>query len=119
MSGVKRFEDIMEAVCDLCRWPFEYEDADFELMLDEKCGNCPAEKVLRENMPQWISVKERLPETEDHVLCCTVTKAGKRNVVRGYYCLDTQVWASGMNANVTHWMPMPWMPMPEAPEVEV
>ena len=44
----KQIENIMEAVCDLCRWPFEYEDEDYERMLDEKCGNCPAEKALRE-----------------------------------------------------------------------
>lgn len=58
----------------------------------------------------WISVEERLPETDDHVLCCTRTKKGTTNVVIGYY-MDGD-WRCGMNSNVTH-----WMPLPETPEV--
>ena len=55
---------------------------------------------------EWISVKDRLPETEDHVLCCTQSKKGDQNIVRGYYRQDG-IWVSGMNSNVTHWMPLP------------
>lgn len=60
----------------------------------------------------WISVKDRLPETEDHVLCCTQSKKGGQNIVRGYYRRDG-LWVSGMNSNVTH-----WMPLPDPPELE-
>ena len=67
----------------------------------------------------WISAEERLPETDDHVLCCTRTKKGTANVVVGYY-MDG-LWRCGMNSNVTHWMPLPEPPeeriatAPEAP----
>lgn len=61
------------------------------------------------NVPcKWIGVKDRLPDTEDHVLCCTQTKAGRQNVVIGYY-MDG-AWRCGMNSNVTHWMPLPTPP---------
>ena len=53
---------------------------------------------------EWIPVSERLPETEDHVLCCTETKDGRKNVVIGYY-MDG--WRCGMNSNVIAWMHLP------------
>ena len=56
----------------------------------------------------WVSVEKALPETTDHVLCCTRTKAGRKNVVIGYY-MDG-MWRCGMNSNVTHWMPLPEPP---------
>ena len=56
----------------------------------------------------WISVEERLPETDEHVLCCTRTKKGTANVVIGYW-MDG-MWRCGMNSNVTHWMPLPEVP---------
>ena len=58
---------------------------------------------------RWISVSDRLPENDDHVLCCTETKAGRRNVVIGYW-MDG-AWRCGMNSNV-----IAWMPLPEPPE---
>lgn len=42
----ERVEKIMEAVCDLCHWPYVYRDE--QIMQDEKCVCCPAEKALRE-----------------------------------------------------------------------
>lgn len=55
----------------------------------------------------WIPVAERLPETEDKVMCCTITKKGTRNIVIGYYMQDSGLWACGMNSNVIAWMPLP------------
>lgn len=46
MSGEEK-ERILEAVCDICHWPYVYRDD--EVMHDEKCDNCPAEKALRED----------------------------------------------------------------------
>ena len=42
-------EKIMEAVCDLCRWPYVYRAAgvDEETMYAEKCENCPAGAAVR------------------------------------------------------------------------
>lgn len=53
----------------------------------------------------WISVKDRLPENDDKVLCCTRTAKGIQNIIIGYYMGG--MWRCGMNNNVTHWMPLP------------
>lgn len=63
------------------------------------------------DFPGWVSVKERVPDTDDRVLCCTVTKKGTRNIVIGYY-MDG-AWRCGMNSNVTHWMLLPEAPCTE------
>ena len=60
---------------------------------------------------RWISVKDILPENDNHVLCCTETKKGAKNVIIGYY-MDG-AWRCGMNSNVTHWMPLPEPPKGE------
>lgn len=54
---------------------------------------------------EWIPVSERLPETEDKVMCCTETKKGNKNIVIGYY-MDG-AWRCGMNSNAIAWMPLP------------
>lgn len=53
----------------------------------------------------WIPVEERLPDTEERVMCCTETKKGNKNITIGYY-MDG-AWRCGMNSNVTAWMPLP------------
>jgi hypothetical protein len=42
----EKFEAIMEAVCDMCHWPYACCDGE----LDERCLNCPAERKIRELM---------------------------------------------------------------------
>lgn len=37
-------EKIMTAVCDVCHWPYVYEDE--ETMKEEKCDCCPVEAVM-------------------------------------------------------------------------
>lgn len=64
--------------------------------------------VAKPMVEHWISSEDRVPETEEYVLCCTRTKAGQKSVVRGYYA-DGR-WCCGMNSNVTHWMPLPEVP---------
>lgn len=64
----------------------------------------------------WTPVTERLPDHENHVLCCTATTKGRKNIVIGYYCHDLARWASGMNSNVIAWMPLP-EPYEEAADV--
>ena len=57
---------------------------------------------------QWISVKDRLPETEEEVLVLTVSKTGNVNVDKGYL-LNGRFVHRG-SAVVTHWMPLPEPP---------
>ena len=40
----ERIEKAMEAVCDLCHWPYVYRDS--EVMYAEKCGHCPMRELL-------------------------------------------------------------------------
>ena len=38
-------EIIMEAVCELCHWPYVLID---QAQLDAMCDNCPVERILEE-----------------------------------------------------------------------
>lgn len=40
----KTIETVMEAVCELCHWPF-VEDQEG---LEERCAACPVERCLKE-----------------------------------------------------------------------
>lgn len=78
---------------------------------------------LRAQLPRWIPVTERLPETaDDIVLVCVSGKPTKCITLYGAlelacYCPHCgwilERWPDWENANVTH-----WMPLPEPPEVE-
>ena len=57
---------------------------------------------------EWIRSSERVPDTDDYVLCVTQTQQGRQNIIKGYY--HSGRWCCGMNSNVTHWMPMPELP---------
>jgi uncharacterized protein DUF551 len=58
-------------------------------------------------MTEWISVKDRLPDTDHYVLCyqdkaaCSI-KVGFRSTV-------SRVWFPNLD-KVTHWMPLPEFP---------
>lgn len=74
------------------------------------CSTCieaidMAIKALQEPERKWIPVSERLPETEDKVMCCTETKKGDKNIIIGYYMEGS--WRCGMNSNVVAWQPLP------------
>lgn len=81
-------------------------------------------------MGEWISVEDRLPETEpntDGVVCAVVCSLG--NVYRARYMhdvdigVDTKYWSEftvghngvehehyEINAKIAHWMPLPEPP---------
>ena len=40
----KDFETVMEAVCDICHWPFVEKS---EEALNVHCEDCPVEKILK------------------------------------------------------------------------
>ena len=56
----------------------------------------------------WTMVTEKLPKAGEYVLCCTETKAGQKNIIRGYWA--DGMWRCGMNNNVIAWMPLPDLP---------
>ena len=72
--------------------------------------------ALREQTPQWISVKDRLPEDEDDVLVYGVSPRGrKKTAIMNYLAFedDRPRWAlDGI------WTVLYWMPLPEAPKEE-
>ena len=67
---------------------------------------------LEEQVPKWISVEERLPESEVPVLL--LYKSGYR--VIGYWYDDFAEWDDMSDAQISH--PDFWMPLPEPPETE-
>jgi len=78
--------------------------------------------------PQWISVKDRLPEEDVAVLVYGQVLNDPPDVigVRRRYNGDQDwkhTWESEdgfiyQEDSVTHWMPLPWMPLPAAPKDE-
>lgn len=70
---------------------------------------------LREKVPQWISVEDRLPEAwinEDDVLVNYMIYSPDFGVDIGSYHAQAKRWVCmGLPCPVTH-----WMPLPEAPE---
>ncbi|HCQ9667066.1 TPA: DUF551 domain-containing protein [Acinetobacter baumannii] len=85
-------------------------------------------------VPEWISVEDKLPETEpntDGVVCAVVCSLG--NVYRARYMhdvdigVDTKYWSEfavnyngreyehyEINAKISHWMPLPDAPQEPA-----
>lgn len=72
--------------------------------------------VLREKVPQWISVEDRLPEAwkneEDNTLINYMIYSPYFGVDIGNYHKEAGTWlCMALPCTVTH-----WMPLPEAPE---
>ena len=76
----------------------------------DRFGICVKKEAL-EALPavqpetHWVPCSEKLPETDDKVICQTVTKKGVVGMVIGYY-FDNR-WCCGMNSNVIAWQPLP------------
>lgn len=74
--------------------------------------------ALREKVPQWISVEDRLPEAwkneEDNTLINYMIYSPYFGVDIGNYHKEAGTWlCMALPCTVTH-----WMPLPEAPEEE-
>lgn len=86
-------------------------------------------------VPQWISVKDRLPETNGKYLCANYSKTFNRYFIEvlsfaknlhkvdefdfkeekgksGFYMYDSE-WGYSHFRSVTHWMPLPEPPKAE------
>lgn len=47
-------EKIMEAVCDVCHWPYQYRNEDAEVLYAEKCVICKASKRVKEVLEEVL-----------------------------------------------------------------
>ncbi|WP_191112829.1 DUF551 domain-containing protein [Acinetobacter lwoffii] len=97
-------------------------------------GTVDTEAAKAQAVPEWISVEDKLPETEpntDGVVCAVVCSLG--NVYRARYMhdvdigVDTKYWSEfavnyngreyehyEINAKISHWMPLPDAPQEPA-----
>ena len=70
--------------------------------------------ALREKVPQWISVEDRLPEAwkdEDGVLVNYMIYTPEFGADIGNYHAKEKRWiCMGIPCTVTHWMPLPGEP---------
>ena len=86
------------------------------------CGRCTGDE-MREAVKmacatleatEWISVKDRLPETGKRVLTYADNGAMFAAHLDGYWYIDTgEMYYSTPLANITHWMPLPEPPKEE------
>ena len=72
--------------------------------------------ALREQVPQWISVEDRLPEWGQRVIATNGVFVGEafRRIMDIWLRYDDGAARACIGDEVTHWMPLP--PAPGAPE---
>ena len=58
----------------------------------------------------WHEASYALPNNTRKVLCATLTKSGRWNIVIGYYIPESKYWACGMNSHVVLWREIPALP---------
>lgn len=95
-------------ICDFCN----------QLYSDEPCepADCDWLRMLEEDavsVPQWISVKDRLPGTGENPVLAGNAELGIVNMA--WYHNGKGVWEtpSGFSCSFTHWMPLPIPPKGE------
>lgn len=100
-------------VCEECPANLDGEDCDgrlAKLQAADMLEKLAAEKDAKK--PEWISVKDRLPEKNNIVLVCTDN--GQYKVVLTSHLSSYGEWISyDKNRKVTHWMPFPELPKEE------
>jgi hypothetical protein len=60
-------------------------------------------------MTEWISVEERLPEHDGRYAIVYKQGMVRRPFIGDYLCVENR-WMSMLDAEVTHWMPLPELP---------
>lgn len=77
-------------------------------------------RTVESQIPRWISVEERLPETETWVLCWYVDIDGDKwhtvgkLLKGGIWAVDIYEMDEPEYYTVTHWMPLPEPPKEDA-----
>ena len=96
--------------CDSC--PYEYCGDDCQNL----CG-CAADAIeeLLSKVLHWISVEERLTETDDFVIVAILDERGDtpyQYTDFGWYLDGAKCWIvnAEQRRDVTHWMPLPEPP---------
>ena len=80
-----------------------------------------ANAALRDKVPEWIPVTERLPEPEKMVLLTVSGKVKNISLVDAYELGEfntdegwiLEMWPEWKDPKVTHWMPLPELPEEE------
>ena len=100
----------------------------FDVLMDSAAARIEKQdadiNALRENVPEWIPVSERLPEPEKMVLLTVSGKFKNISFVDAYELgeFDTdegwilEMWPEWKDPKVTHWMPLPELPEEEKHE---
>jgi len=97
----------------------------FDVLMDRAADRIEKQdaeiKALRDKVPEWIPVSERLPEPEKMVLLIVSGKIKNISFVDAYDLgeFDTdegwilEMWPEWKDHKVTHWMPLPELPEEE------
>lgn len=114
MSGIKALcDNLLDQARDKERLANGEPDSIF--MLDAKVLRAAAE--LLKAAPEWISVKDKLPEEyqlENGVLINFLAYMPDFGVDVANYIRPAKTWlCMGIPAEVTHWMPLPQQPKKE------
>ena len=112
MENKKRLTDVNPIIRNLTAMKSMYDAISLDGMI-KALEDAPAVDAADMLSNQWISVKDKLPETEEEVLVFTVSKTGNVNVDKGYL-LNGRFVHRG-SAVVTHWMPLPAPPEEDKP----
>lgn len=115
MDEYTKIKTAKTIICDFCN----------QLYSDEPCepADCGWLQMLEEDavsVPQWISVKDRMPKNEKTVILLRRNGKVSRAEVRKIGALVRfRVYSEEDDySTVTHWAPFPAMPLPEAPKGE-
>lgn len=78
---------------------------------------CEKVDALKQQVPQWISVKDKLPESHKNALVIYERKDGLQRFGVGFMD-SSKNWyiANGKKSNVLYWMPFPQPPKEETHE---
>lgn len=123
MSKYTKTKTVRTIICDFCN----------RLYPDEACepADCDWLRMLEEDatiVPQWISVKDKLPEPEQGVLVIARGWSGRLLYIGSYQRMEAETsrltgvtskasdwslwgWSYLREPEVTHWMPLPEPPM--------
>ena len=118
VQALRYCSDLNPATCNQCKYLEE------EHCVSELTGTAAAlighllveNAALREKVPQWISVRDRLPKPETRVIATDGVTAGEAYMEQSgeWKRYDRPLrWFTVTERDATH-----WMPFPEAPKEE-